>query len=102
MILAKDVRDRTGRLLATKGMVLTKQHFLVFKTWGIKEVDILEDDVANSTQKAKSGEQINQEDLNEAVDKMKPHFQLTDLEHPVIKELLRLSAYRQISRNETQ
>lgn len=94
MKLAVDVRDRTGRLLASQGTLLTAQHLTVFRTWGIKTVDILD---AGEEDGADGGAQrsVSEEDLAAMARKMEVFFRLVDLEHPFFKELLRLAAYRQ-------
>ena len=100
MVLAADVRDRTGRLLAAKGMVLTEQHFLVFRTWGIKEINILEEGKSATIQEPNSSKQVDQEHLENVIKELSPRFQLNDLGHPVIKKLLRLAAYKQVISHE--
>ena len=100
MVLAADVRDRSGRLLASKGMVLTEQHFLVFRTWGIREINILEEGISPSIQEQNSSKQVDQENIEKVIKELSPRFQLNDLKHPVIKELLRLAAYKQVVGNE--
>ncbi|NTW99914.1 MAG: hypothetical protein HGB35_08325, partial [Geobacteraceae bacterium] len=40
MVLASDVRDRSGRMLLGSGVELTQKHLVVFRTWGVLEADI--------------------------------------------------------------
>ncbi|MBF0625474.1 MAG: hypothetical protein HQL82_11790 [Magnetococcales bacterium] len=40
MIVDSDVRDLSGRLLLGKGQEVTAKHLLIFKTWGVAEIDV--------------------------------------------------------------
>ena len=96
MTLAADVHDRNGRLLARKGMVLSNKHFLVFKTWGIKEVEVIDATQPAVTDPADVTAQIDPEQLHKAIEDLRPRFRLNDGEHPLIQELLRLAAQQQV------
>lgn len=99
MKLAADVKDRSGRLLASTGTELTTQHLLVFRTWGVKEVKISGLDAdQGSAPESLSGLEINQQQLDEQIEKLKPFFRMCDTEHPFIRELMRLSALKGLHR----
>jgi len=40
MVVARDVCDRSGRLLLSAGSPLQERHLTVFRTWGVYTVDI--------------------------------------------------------------
>ncbi|MGZ3595494.1 MAG: HDOD domain-containing protein, partial [Syntrophales bacterium] len=40
MVLAGDIRERSGRVLLASGSEITENHLRVFKMWGITEADI--------------------------------------------------------------
>lgn len=98
MILSDDLHDRTGRLLAVRGTVLTPKHFLVFKTWGIKEVDVI-DEQSNVSKENANSEEITAQ-VEATIEELKPLFCHTNLEHPFIIELLRLVAQRKVMKND--
>ena len=95
MTLANDVHDRAGRLLLGAGVELSLKHITIFRTWGVMEVDIAgsEDDGQNSHLPA----EVTHEELDAAMTALAPHFCNSDLEHPVMRELLRLAAVRKAS-----
>ncbi|KAB0672385.1 hypothetical protein F6V30_07425 [Oryzomonas sagensis] len=92
MTLASDVHDRTGRLLLGAGVELSQKHLVVLRTWGVMEVNIvgMEDDDPNSHLPA----EITHEQLDAAMASLEPLFGNSDLQHPVMRELLRLAALR--------
>lgn len=89
MVLSDDVRDISGRLLLQKGQKIQSNHVNIMKKWGITEVRIVDDAIAeqgsvpHKVQKEKDTEQIEND--------IKPLFKYTDLDHPAIKELFRLA-----------
>jgi len=95
MTLANDVHDRAGRLLLGAGAELTQKHLNIFRTWGVMEVDIVgsEDGDQNST----LPEEVTHEQLEAAMTALEPLFRNSSLEHPVMRELLRLAAMRKAS-----
>ncbi|KAB0666221.1 hypothetical protein F6V25_07040 [Oryzomonas japonica] len=92
MTLASDVHDRTGRLLLGAGVELSQKHLVVLRTWGVMEVNIvgMEDDDPNSRLPA----EITHEQLDAAMASLGPLFCKSDVQHPVMRELLRLAALR--------
>ena len=99
MILASDVFGRNGRLLATQGTVISEQHLLAFRTWGIREIEIVSDD-NNETGIKTVGDAISAEQLKETMEQIQPRFCLNNLSHPLIADLMRLCAIRRISADE--
>ncbi|GAM09782.1 hypothetical protein OR1_02063 [Geobacter sp. OR-1] len=92
MILKSNVCDRSGRLLLPEGVELTEKHLQILRTWGILEAEIVG---GSETEAAGHGdEEISPEALAEAEANVKPLFIHNNLEHPAIKELLRLCIIR--------
>ncbi|ANA40895.1 MULTISPECIES: hypothetical protein [Geobacter] len=91
MTLAADVIDRTGRLLLGAGAELTAKHLHIFRTWGVAEADIdgLDDDPASHIP-----QEISPAELAAAEEALRPLFLHTDLEHPAMREIMRLGAVR--------
>ncbi len=94
MVLASDVKDRTGRLLLGEGIELTQKHLMIFRTWGIAEADIAGiDDIDRAAQLPA---EITQGQLEEAELALSPLFRHAGMTHPAIRELLRLAAIDRI------
>jgi len=92
MILSDDLTDRTGRLLMTRGTVLTEKYLKICKMWGIVEAQVA----------GISGDDLNASALNDfdaseialAAESVHQRFCHTDREHPAIRELVRLCILR--------
>ena len=94
MVLAKDVKDRTGRVLLIAGNRLSENHIKIFRSWGITEVC------------TKSG--VSPKDLEEkmvdtkspvykkAEKELRELFCYTDMQNSVVKELFQLSLERKL------
>lgn len=94
MILAGDVRDRSGRMLLGAGAELTQKHLLIFRTWGVLEADIAgqgSDEVADQIPA-----DIDPLELAAAEQELTSLFRHTNLGHPAIIELMRLAALRKV------
>jgi len=88
MVLASDVRDRSGRLLLKGGTELSDRHLYIMRTWGI-----LEAEVAGVEEDPESPEFANviAPELWAAIEEEStPLFRHADLAHPAMKELLRM------------
>jgi len=87
MVLADEVRDVSGRLLLAKGKTIQADHLRIFKIWGVTDVNIrgnhgLTDAVIPD---------LDLEQMERIKENTLPVFSHTDLEHPAIKEIFRLS-----------
>lgn len=93
MVLASDVRDRSGRMLLGSGVELTQKHLVVFRTWGVLEADI-------AGQGSETADQIPSDvdplELAAAKEALVPLFRHTNRNHPAIIELMRLAALRKV------
>jgi hypothetical protein len=93
MVLAANVHDKNSRLLLGTGIELEQKHLFIFRTWGIVEADIVG---ADSTESTSIPGDITQEEFDEARTVLLPLYDHTDLEHPAMKELLRLAILRSV------
>ncbi|CAK0765216.1 conserved hypothetical protein [Gammaproteobacteria bacterium] len=91
MIVAVDVKDRSGRVLVRSGAEITDKHIKMLKTWGIRFIEIVTED---HEVEHKLVINIDPARLAEATDIAKSLFQHTEHEHPAIKELIALSIQR--------
>lgn len=92
MKLAGDVEDINGRILLKTGVTINNNHLKIFKSWGIMEVDVQgaeKQDLESIDEK-----DLKPEILEKAKEEMTRIFDLTDLSHPVIKELFQLCTIR--------
>ncbi|RQW83862.1 MAG: hypothetical protein EHM79_15150 [Geobacter sp.] len=95
MVLASDVQDRNGRLLLGGGAELTGKHLMIFRTWGVIEVNIAgAEDLGYD---AKMPSDVSLEDLAEARKSLDGLFMHAGLEYSFVQELLRLAAIRKVN-----
>ena len=87
MVLADEVRDLSGRLLLGKGKTVHPNHLKVFKTWGVSEVNIN----GSNGGKEEARSDFNPEQYEEIKEITQQVFCYSDLDHPAIKEIFRLS-----------
>lgn len=95
MILKSDVFDRSGRLLLPSGAELSEKHLQIFRMWGVLEVEI----VAGTEPEGETSvtQEFDPERAAKAEEMLLPLFVHNDLEHPAIKELLRLCISRKVT-----
>ena len=88
MVLADDLKDRSGRLLMTKGTVLTDKYLKICKMWGIIEARI--EGISNEDIHSTTFMDLDTDTITEVSESVRKRFALTDTSHPAIAELLRL------------
>jgi hypothetical protein len=93
MVLASDVRDRSGRMLLGAGAELTQKHLIIFRTWGVLEVDIAG---RGSDSAAQIPADVDPLELVAAEEALVPLFRYTNRNHPAVIELMRLAALRKV------
>lgn len=93
MVLSRNVCDRSGRMLLPTGAELTEKHFSIFRMWGVLEVEIVGEGVAEDGE-APQHEEVDPELLRQARAEVERLFVHNDPEHPAVKELLRLCTER--------
>ena len=91
MVLAKEVRDRRGRLLLPAGHEVTPRSLRVFRMWGVTELEVEGQEAANPTEPAAA---IPAARLQAARERAQALFRHADREHPLVAELLRLAGQR--------
>ncbi|HML78577.1 hypothetical protein [Geobacter sulfurreducens] len=94
MVLAVDVHDRTGRLLLGAGVELERKHIVILMTWGVTEADIVGGDSGGSS--SPLFPEVPPALMEAAEAGLRPLFGENDMEHPVMRELLRLAALRKV------
>jgi hypothetical protein len=94
MVLAGDIKERSGRVLLAGGSDITEKHLKVFKMWGITEADIK--DVDKEEIAANIVSQLDPSLFQNAQSRVRERFCLADMEHPFIEELFRLVTLRQV------
>ena len=94
MQLAQDVINFSGQVLLYKGNPLQPKDIKNFKAWGVVEIAV-ESSSLNSSNSLNNN-QINTKLLLEAQNEISNLFQYSNLSHPVISELMRLSALNKL------
>jgi hypothetical protein len=93
MVLTRNVCDRSGRMLLPAGSELTEKHFGIFRMWGVLEVEIAGEGVAEEAPELCAD--LDPALLAEARQKVERLFVHNDSNHPAIKELMRLCIERE-------
>ncbi len=92
MVLAEDLKDRSGRLLMTRGTVLTEKSLKICKMWGIIEAWV--EGVSKSDIKTPPLNEFDNTAIAVVVESVNKRFIHNDMEHPAIQELFRLCVKR--------
>ena len=87
MILDEEVKDINGRLLLKKDKKIQPNHIRIFKIWGITEVSIRGNNGSKDTPINPANPELIEKIKESALDR----FRHTDLEHPAVKEIFRIS-----------
>ena len=95
LTLGKPVYNLNGVLLLRGGEVLTAKHLQIFKTWGVREVDV----VGEEGSEAVAPDAPVPPELAAAVEKeIARRFRRTEATHPIVTELRRLATRRLTAR----
>jgi hypothetical protein len=94
MRLAQDVINFSGQVLLYKGNPLQPKDIKNFKAWGIIEV-IVESSSLNSSNSL-ANNRVDTKLLAEAKKEISSLFQHSNISHPVISELMRLSTLNRL------
>lgn len=93
MVLGAEVKDRTGRVLLSKGTTITEKHLSIFKMWGVVDATIENADKEKIEAKAVADlDPSALERAQQAIDRLFGFIELQ--EHPFIIELKRIGAIR--------
>ncbi len=93
MVTACNIKDRNGRMLLPAGTELTSKHMLIFRTWGVAEVAIVEPE---HDQAARTQDELDDDELAVAEESLKPYYSICGLKHPILRELLHQAALRRL------
>ncbi len=96
MVIASDIKERSGRVLLAEGSKISEKHLRVFRMWGITEADIKGIEKEELT--ANVVAQLDQNIFQEVEIKTRERFCHVDMKHPFIKELFRLLTLRLVRR----
>ena len=94
MRLAQDVVNFSGQILLYKGNPLQPKDIKNFKAWGIVEIAV-ESSALNSSNSLDNN-RIDAKLLTEAQNETSSLFQHSNISHPVISELMRLSTLNKL------
>jgi hypothetical protein len=94
MRLAQDVVNFSGQVLLYKGNPLQPKDIKNFKAWGIVEI-VVESSPLNSSNSLDNN-RIDAKLLAEAQNEISSLFQHSNISHPVISELMRLSTLNRL------
>jgi hypothetical protein len=94
MVLAAEVKDRTGRVLLAAGVAVTEKHLRIFKMWGVTEADVR--GVAHAEVVARAAAQLDPDAVQSAEERMAVRFRHAPREHPAVQELFRLATMRAV------
>jgi len=94
MILAKDVKDRSGRILLIAGNRLSENHAKIFRSWGITEI-CTESEVSSIVPERKIID-TESDEYKKAEKELRGLFRYTDMKNPVVKEMFQLSLERKM------
>ncbi len=95
MVSAKDVKDRTGRLILATGKEITVSHIKTFKAWGVTEVTIKESS-AEETEPLSQRSNLPVEVFEKLQKEMNDLFRYADKDHPAMLELFDLCLMRKV------
>ena len=88
-VLSEDVLDVNSRLLLAKGQAIDERHIRVMKMWGVFEVHVESQDAEQAIEESPP---VNSEQMAAVGEEIKGVFKALDLDHPVVREIVRLCA----------
>jgi hypothetical protein len=100
MVLAGDVKDRSGRILLSAGAEINEKHLRIFKMWGVLSAPVQGEEKEETHSNTAS--EIDPDLLREVERKTVELFCHNDLAHPFIRELFRLVTLENLRRPEDQ
>lgn len=96
MILAMDVKDQNGRLLAPSGQEVTEKLIRIFKIWGVGELRVRSPEGGDTAPESEPF--VPDEIRSKAEEFVSYRFQYNDFNDPFVYELFRISADRRARR----
>jgi hypothetical protein len=94
MVLASGAKNHHGQMLLAEGTTLEERHMRIFQSWGVSEVDVVDD---------KGGSAVKDADIpTEIFEKARAdedlRFGLSGRAHPALNELFNLALARTAKR----
>jgi hypothetical protein len=100
MVLGAEVKDRTGRVLLSKGTTVTEKHLSIFKMWGVVNATI--ENADKEKIEAKAVADLDPSMLQQAQEEINLLFRFIEQqENPFILELKRIGAIRNAQKKAT-
>lgn len=95
MVLARDVKDRSGTIILAAGAEIKAKHIRIFKSWGITEADVKGVEQEDLTTAATA--RIDPALLKEVETEADDLFRHNDRNHPAVDRLYHLFIRRHAS-----
>jgi hypothetical protein len=96
MVVATDVKDRSGRMLLAAGSTITEKHIRIFRMWGITEVEL--QGAVPEPQDQAAAPQSDPLVHSEAEARVNELFFHANCDHPVVGEIRRMALKRTIKK----
>ncbi len=94
-MLDEDVRDVNGRLLLSRGQIISPKHLRILKIWGITEVCILDDTGASESTEAEKDPQK----MEKAQAAIQLLFSKLDTDHPAVEQVIQCAIEHRYENN---
>ena len=101
MVAARDVKDRSGRLLLREGCELTERSMKVLRSWGIATVEVQEDEstrAKGTDESAKPRRQLDPVLVAKAREEVDTRFVHVEMNHPAAQALYKAIIERAVRR----
>lgn len=95
MVLARDVKDRNGRVLLSSGQKIAEKHLKIFKAWGVTDVAVEGLREKKREEVVLSGN-VDPQEVEKIKREMSALFRHADIRHPAIRELFNLCVARKL------
>lgn len=96
MVIARDVCDRSGRLLLSAGSPLHDRHLTIFRTWGIHEVEVMDPEGAGTH--PPDPVSLDPELRAKVEESVVRRFRHTDRNHPAVRVLFEYCVQRLVQK----
>ncbi len=96
MIITQDVKDINGRLLISSGAAVNERILKVFKMWGVRDVEIQDDETSDLQGEENTAVQIDPEKLEELKAEVAGLLRFNDFQHPFLDNLMQICLQKKI------
>ncbi len=91
MLISEDAQTHLGQLVIPRGTRLSLDSIQTLKSWGIPEVDVLDQDSLPGFAEVSDPEQV-----TETETAVRALFSKSNTDHPAIQELIRLAVHSRL------